>query len=222
MLKILFLLPFADSKSLLVSGSTGPLTGDILAPLAALAVLLAAVFAFLWLTRHPTARRRRPRHGRRATPGRRDTPGRRAKPKNWIVVDGSNVMHWQDNTPQLAPLLRVVEDLKARGFAPGVVFDANAGWKLFGKYLNERDLGRMMGLPTDQVLVVPKGTQADPYILDTARKFKARIVTNDRYRDWAEAHPEVAEPGFLVSGAMQDGKLWLKGMGEAAKQGGRA
>lgn len=133
-------------------------------------------------------------------------------------MDGSNVMHWEGNAPRLAPILQVVEDLKTRGYAPGVVFDANAGWKLFGKYLNERDLGRMLGLPTDQVLVVPKGTQADPYILDTARKFSARIVTNDRYRDWAEAHPEVTEPGFLVRGGMQEGKLTLKGL-EPAKPG---
>lgn len=212
MLKMLFLLPFADSKTLLLpAASEAAMSSDTVPFLALLALLLAVVFAFLWRTRR-----------RSSGSGRPSSPAYRAKPKNWIVVDGSNVMHWQDNTPRLAPLLRVVEDLKARGFSPGVVFDANAGWKLFGEYLNERDFGRMLGLPTDQILVVPKGTQADPYILDTARKFKARIVTNDRYRDWTEAHPEVAEPGHLIRGGMQDGKVWLKGVEGVTKQSVRA
>lgn len=221
MLKMLFLLPFADFKSISVpSASDAAMSWDSGQLLALLVLIL--VFGYMALRRSVRPGRRR---GNRRRPDRRarpSGPGYRAKPKNWIVVDGSNVMHWQDNTPQLASLLQVVKDLKGRGYSPGVVFDANAGWKLFGKYLNERDLGRMLGLPTDQVLVVPKGTQADPYILDTARTFKARIVTNDRYRDWAEAHPEVDEPGHLIRGEMQDGKLWLKGMSEAAKQGGHA
>jgi hypothetical protein len=221
MLKMLFLLPFADFKSISVPSASDAAMVSESVPFLALLVLIL-VFAYMALRRSVRPGRRRGDRNRPDRRARPSGPGRHTKPKNWIVVDGSNVMHWQDNTPQLAPLLRVVEDLKARGFAPGVVFDANAGWKLFGKYLNERDLGRMLGLPTDQVLVVPKGTQADPYILETARKFKARIVTNDRYRDWAEAHPEVAEPGHLISGAMQDGKLWLTGMGEATKQGGHA
>lgn len=37
----------------------------------------------------------------------------------------------------------------------------------------------------------------------------ARIVTNDRYRDWAEAHPEIATPGHLIRGGWREGKLWL-------------
>jgi hypothetical protein len=105
-----------------------------------------------------------------------------------------------------------MDSLKSRGFAPGVVFDANAGWKLFGRYVNEEEFGRQLGLPTDQVLVVPKGTQADPYILATARKFNARIVTNDRYRDWVDDHPEVTRPGFLIRGEMQGEAVRLKGV----------
>jgi len=34
-------------------------------------------------------------------------------------------------------------------------------------------------------------------------------VTNDRYRDWAEAHPEIKEPGHLIKGGYRDGKVWL-------------
>jgi Zc3h12a-like Ribonuclease NYN domain len=129
---------------------------------------------------------------------------------NWIVIDGSNVMHWKDETPQIASVQAVVHELKARGFAPGVVFDANAGYKLFGRYQNEKDFARLLGLPDDRVFVVPKGTQADPYLLSAARDLGARIVTRDRFRDWAEAHPEVNSAGFLIRGGYRAGSLWIE------------
>jgi hypothetical protein len=129
--------------------------------------------------------------------------------QKWVVVDGSNVMHWQDGTPQIATVRAVVEKLKAAGYAPGVVFDANAGYKLVGKYKHDNALGKMLGLPADRVMVVPKGTPADPMILESARSLGARVVSNDRYRDWAETHPEVTSPGQVIAGGFRDGQLWL-------------
>lgn len=122
-------------------------------------------------------------------------------------------MHWKDNLPDLGPVRQAVGALTAMGYVPAVVFDANAGWKLMGRYLHEGELARLLDVERRQVLVVPKGVQADPYLLATADDFGARIVTNDRYRDWAEAHPRVLEPGFLIEGGIRVGKLWLKGMG---------
>ena len=132
----------------------------------------------------------------------------RVAPK-WVVVDGSNVMHWQDGVPQIATVRAVVEKLKAEGYTPGVVFDANAGYKLVGKYKHDGALGKMLGLPADRVMVVPKGTPADPMILESARSLGARVVSNDRYRDWAETHPEVTTPGHVIAGGYRDGQLWL-------------
>lgn len=134
-----------------------------------------------------------------------------------VLVDGSNVIYWQDNTPQLEPLLQVVQDLSRRGLKPGVVFDANVGYKLSGKFLGERDLSRLLSLPRDQILVVPKGTQADSFLLETARDLKAPIVTNDRFRDWVDRYPDVAQQGRLITGGIRDGQIWLKGL--AAKEG---
>ncbi|MBL9053706.1 MAG: hypothetical protein JNN02_08245 [Tabrizicola sp.] len=126
-----------------------------------------------------------------------------------VLIDGSNVIHWQDNTPQLAPLLQVVNTLSRQGLKPGVVFDANIGYKLSGAFMGERDLSRMLSLPSDQILVVPKGTQADPFLLETARDLNARIVTNDRYRDWVERYPDVVRPERLIRGEMRDGRVKL-------------
>ena len=130
-------------------------------------------------------------------------------PANWIVVDGSNVMHWNDGTPQIAVLRAVLAALTARGFTPGVVFDANAGYKLGQRYHNDGARGKLPGLPGDRVLVVPKGTPADPFLLEAARDLNARIVSNDRFRDGADRHPEVTEPGRLFRGGYRDGVLWL-------------
>ncbi|MBY0350058.1 hypothetical protein [Tabrizicola sp.] len=164
--------------------------------IALIAGLLLAVFLVLWVRR---PRRLRP-------PGAAPLAG---DARQTVLVDGSNVIHWLDNTPQLAPLLQVVQDLSRRGLRPGVVFDANVGYKLTGKFMAERDLSRMLSLPRDQILVVPKGTQADPFLLETARDLNARIVTNDRYRDWSDLYPDVARPERLIRGEMRDGKVKL-------------
>lgn len=204
-----FILTLADFKTVTVPRSSEPAWAAFsgLSETTLGVVILGALFALIWLV---VALRS----------GRSSSVGRSALPDlDWILVDGSNVMHWQDNTPQLATVLRVVEDLKRQGFAPGVVFDANAGWKLFGRYLNETELARLLGLPRDQVLVAPKGTPADPYLLMTARDFKARIVTNDRYRDWAGDYPEVLETGFLIRGGLREGQVQLNGLRQTSDNG---
>ena len=133
----------------------------------------------------------------------------KASPK-WVVVDGSNVMHWKDGEPQIETVQAVVAKLAAAGFSPGVVFDANAGYKLLGKYKHDHAFGRLLGLPEDRVMVVNKGNPADPTILEAARDLGARVVSNDRFRDWAESYPEVAKPGHVIAGGYRDGQLWLE------------
>ncbi len=129
--------------------------------------------------------------------------------KHSILVDGSNVLHWKNDLPDLSAVGTVLAELKARGFTPGVMFDANVGYKIGSRYLDDRHLAKILGLPEDQVFVVPKGTPADGYLLMAARQLGAQVVTNDRFRDWAEAHPEVCKPGLLVRGGFTDGHLWL-------------
>jgi hypothetical protein len=139
--------------------------------------------------------------------------------KRWVVLDGSNVMHWKGGAPDLATVREVVDHLSAQGLAPGVVFDANVGYKVGDRFLGDRALAGMMGLPHKRIMVVPKGQPADPTILTAARNLKARIVTNDRFRDWEKDFPEAREPGRLIRGGYKRGKLWLEiGVG-AAKPG---
>jgi hypothetical protein len=129
--------------------------------------------------------------------------------KKAAVIDGSNVMHWDGEVARLAPLRDVIGALKAKGYTPGIIFDANAGYKLADRYLDDRDFAKLLKLRADRVLVVPKGEPADPTILASAREMGAKIVTDDRFRDWAGEYPEVTEPGHLVRGGYRDGVLWL-------------
>ena len=127
--------------------------------------------------------------------------------QTWIVVDGSNVMHWNGNVPQIETLQEVLAQLIRHGYTPGVVFDANAGYLIAGRYLDDRALAQMLGLPHKRVMVVPKGRPADPTVLAAARDLRARIVSNDRFRDWADGHPEIQEPGWIIRGDYRTGTL---------------
>jgi len=134
---------------------------------------------------------------------------RRPAPLIPVVVDGSNVMHWRDETPRADTLREVLDHLKGLGLSPDVVFDANAGYLLAGRYLHSHDLGRLLGLSGDHVRVMPRGKPADPAILDLARDMGARVVSNDRFRDWADDHPELGQSGYVIRGHYAAGKLVL-------------
>ncbi|NKX45616.1 NYN domain-containing protein [Roseicyclus persicicus] len=194
---------------ILLALSAAGLAAALMVPGLSDLVLLAApmVVASLFLLLRAALARRRPQKAPQP-PGTRSW---RVKPPRakWIVVDGSNVMHWADETPRIEPLREVVAHLEAQGYAPGVVFDANAGYLVEGRYRHDGAFARLLGLPEDRIMVVPKGTPADPMILTAARDLGARVVTNDRYRDWAAEYPEVRRDGFLVRGGYRDGRLWL-------------
>ena len=127
-----------------------------------------------------------------------------------IVVDGSNAMHWKDGTPQVSTLREIIAHISSLGYTPGVVFDTNAGQRLTGKYLHNSAMGKLLGLPKDRVLVVEKGSPADPTLLEAARFLNARIVTNHNYRNWERAYPELRRPGHLIRGGYKSGELWLE------------
>jgi hypothetical protein len=134
---------------------------------------------------------------------------RPARDARRVIVDGSNVMHWRDNVPDLATLNAVIARLTALGYQPGIVFDANAGYLVADGFKNDLGFSNLLGLPRDHILVVPKGTVADACILAFGKQTGAPIISNDRYRDWQEQHPEIRQPGRLVRGGWVDGKVWV-------------
>lgn len=191
--------------------------------------LLALVLLFVYLLlrqftgRKPPTQRKPPAQGRPSVrreplpeykrPPVRPKPHVRRKrtPENrpYAVVDGSNVMHWRDNTPDLGTVIATVDILQARGYRTGVIFDANAGYKLTNRYQDDAQLAYLLGLPATDVFVVPKGQQADPFLLDFASNSDAIVVSNDRFRDRIADYPALSAPGRLIRGGWQDGKVNL-------------
>ncbi|MGB0958876.1 MAG: NYN domain-containing protein [Halocynthiibacter sp.] len=127
----------------------------------------------------------------------------------YVVLDGSNVMYWDDNTPKAETLRAVINALLKRGIIPGVIFDANAGYLLTGSYQHHKAMSQLVGLPAERVMVVGKGVIADEVILQAARDNGWRIVTNDKYRDWRTQFPELRKAGHLISGRVDNGTVKL-------------
>lgn len=168
-----------ESLNLLLSG-LGPL------PPSALPLMLAFVAVALWLL------------ARRLDQSGDDAP--------LVVVDGSNVMHWAGDGAELTSIVQVIAHLKAQGYQTAIVFDANVGYKLEDKFIGSRELARKLGLSSDAVVVVDKGQPADRLILQVARELGAKVVSNDRFREWADDFPEVMEAGRVMRGGIaQDG-----------------
>lgn len=173
------------------------------------AVLLLAIFLLLrWRDRPEQPKRSGQKAAsKRSRPAPRRKPPAKSRPQ--AVIDGSNVMHWNDNIPRFAPISQVLRLLESRGYQAGVMFDANAGYKLAGRYMNDFEFGRHLGVGKDRVMVVPKGTQADPFLLRYASHAGAIVISNDRFRDWLAEFPDFAQPGRLVRGDWRNGAVWL-------------
>jgi len=130
-----------------------------------------------------------------------------------IVVDGSNVMHWDEAGPSLRVLGRVIDVLHGRGFTPQVYFDANVGYKIAGRHMKEAEIARVLKLRAAQITLSPSGTPADPLLIDFALRRGARVVSNDRYRDWRGEYPRLGDKGVLVGGSYVSGRVELRGLG---------
>ncbi len=132
------------------------------------------------------------------------------KPINWVVVDGSNVLYWQNDEPTLHSVRLVIEQLVLAGFEPKLWFDANVGYLVAGRYMNPAQLSKALRYPARRISVAPKGTPADPLLISDAERLKARIVTNDRFRDWQERFPQVAQQDVFLRGRIKNKRVHLK------------
>lgn len=193
---------------------------EIIPVFLALIVVLVIIRSFL-----PSRKRRsdttpdRSRDGTRDGP--RDGPHNRAKDRRQrralplpdikinprsILVDGSNVMHWEANTPDSATLMRVLAALRRHGNDPILCFDANVGYKLFNAHLNPEELSRLFGVTPQQVLITPSGTDANALILQVAIAHSIPVVSNDRYRDY----PALAGQVERMTGTINEGVVTLR------------
>ncbi|HEU0014152.1 MAG TPA: hypothetical protein VFQ45_10735 [Longimicrobium sp.] len=104
------------------------------------------------------------------------------------LVDGSNVAHSAGgDEARLENIKLVVLKLREEGYEPIVVADAALRHQIDDKEGYERRIDE------GKIKQAPAGTDADYFLLSFARELDAVIVSNDLFRDRAEAFPEARE-----------------------------
>ncbi len=128
----------------------------------------------------------------------------------WVVIDGSNVLYWENDKPALHSVKLVIEKLVSDGFEPIVWFDANIGYLVSGRYMNPTNLSKALRYPARRISVAPKRTPADPLLITDAEQLNARIVTNDRFRDWEEHFPHITHQDLFLRGQIRNNQVQFK------------
>lgn len=126
------------------------------------------------------------------------------------IFDGSNIYHF-GLTENLGPraLGLISKQLRTEGYRIVCFFDANIHYTLIehgdaprGKSHSIETLKRCFGLGPDEIYVVPAGTQADKYILESLKHLPYSFaITNDYFRDYAKTY-----------GSVMTGDQWRKGV----------
>lgn len=120
--------------------------------------------------------------------------------KPGYVVDGSNVLYWAGDGPDLGSVRAVVRKLTEKGKDLHVFFDATVGYKVFGRHVSSAQLAGAIDLSASQVTIVPGGTDADVFILRYAGQHRDTIVTNDQFKDNAKLAKGLQRMPGVVSG----------------------
>lgn len=120
-----------------------------------------------------------------------------------IVVDGANVAYIeksQSGNPKVANLTAVYQALREKGFEPIIIVDAALQYKI-------DDALQFESLIENQTIrQAPAGTDADYFILETAKKYHARIITNDQYQDYQKEYPWIEKsrmPLMIINGIVE-------------------
>jgi Zc3h12a-like Ribonuclease domain. len=123
-----------------------------------------------------------------------------------VVVDASNVAHHVKNAngqPQMSNILAAVRALEESEDEFVIIADASLRHDIDDKetYLKL--------LESENVEEVPAGNDADHFILDIATREKAKILSNDKFRDYAAEFRNIASmriPFVIEKGRLTFGK----------------
>lgn len=125
------------------------------------------------------------------------------KSRKKIIVDGANVAYIeksQSGNPKVSNLIAVEQFLKEKGFDPIIIIDAALQYEID----DSRQLEALIDNQT--VRQAPAGTDADYFILETAKKYHAQVVTNDLYEDYLDKYPwfkKSRTPLMIINGKVE-------------------
>ena len=120
--------------------------------------------------------------------------------KKVVVIDGANVAYEERSAggkPKLSNLLRVRRELEERGCEAVIIVDASLKYDID----DQEQLETL--IQSQQIRQGPAEYDADFFIIQFAHELDALMVTNDRYRDYAERFPWIPErrlPYMIVKG----------------------
>src|ERR687889_2564416 len=123
-----------------------------------------------------------------------------AEAREVVIIDGANVAYEERSAggkPKLSNLLKVRREMEERGQEAVIIVDASLKYDID----DQEQLEKL--IQSQQVRQVPAGTDADFFIIQFAHELDALIVTNDRYRDYAQQYPWIPErrlPYMIVKG----------------------
>lgn len=127
-----------------------------------------------------------------------------------VLLDGNNIYHFGlSHDIATKALKKLADQMRREGFRVVCFFDASIYHTLrdnnafnHSERFSRRILHRIFGLADDEIYIVPSGTQADKYIIETlAQMPKSFAITNDRFRDYQIQYPFLAKD-----------QNWRKGM----------
>ena len=123
-----------------------------------------------------------------------------------VVVDASNVAYHVKNEngqPQMSNILAVVKALEEGEDEFVIIADASLRHDI-----DEKDKFLRL-LESENVEEVPAGNDADHFILDIATRERAKILSNDKFRDYAAEFRNISSmriPFIIDNGRLTFGK----------------
>jgi predicted GTPase len=107
-----------------------------------------------------------------------------------VVVDGANVPYLEQTEtgkPQVSNLSAIHRALKDRGYHPIVIIDAS----LIHEVDDRQQLEDFLDDPVVQQ--APSQTDADYFVLETADRLDAQVVSNDEYARYQDEYPWIED-----------------------------
>ena len=123
-----------------------------------------------------------------------------------VVVDASNVAYYvknQDGKPQMANILAAVKALEESEDEFVIIADASLRHDID----NKEEFVKL--LESNNVEEVPAGNDADHFILEIANNEKAKVLSNDKFRDYAAEFKNISSmriPFVIEKGRLTFGK----------------
>ncbi len=123
--------------------------------------------------------------------------------KKYVIVDGANVAYEETSAkgdPRVSNIVGMRQALMDRGYSPTIIVDATLRHEID----DPAQLENLMDNGT--IRQAPAGTDADYFILKTAERQNALIVSNDSFKPYRDQYPWVNDrkvPFMIINGQIE-------------------